>query len=228
MPDSPADLRAAHTDAEHLYRRRRLSVSVPLGGMVRLDGDLDPESGETVITALRSLTDPGNLNPTDTRTPRQRRADALVDISRAHLDQGDTPVSGGERPHVTLTVSIDALEGRAGKPCELTETGVITPHAARRPACDAALTPMITNNLGAPIDVGQQTRSIPPAIRRALIARDGGCTAPGCGRPARWTDTHHIVHWADGGPTNLDNLTLLYRHHPHQAHQHHPQIPKRE
>jgi len=223
-----ADLRAAQADAEHLHRRRRLSVSVTLGGMVRLDGDLDPESGETVITALRSLTDPTNLDPTDGRTPPQRRADALVEICRGHLDHQDTPVSGGEKPHVTLTVSIEALEGRAGKPCELTETGVITPQAARLLACDAAVTPMITDNLGAPIDVGRRTRSIPPAIRRALIARDQGCTSPGCSRPARWTDAHHIVHWADGGPTNLDNLTLLCRHHHHQAHQHETQPPKRE
>jgi len=223
-----ADLRAAQTDAQHLYRRRRLSVSVTLGGMVRLDGDLDPESGETVITALRSLTDPTNLDPSDTRTPLQRRADALVELCRDHLDHQDTPMSGGEKPHVTLTVSIDALEGRAAQPCQLTETGVITPQAARRLACDAAVTPMITDNLGAPIDIGRRTRSIPPAIRRALIARDGGCTAPGCGRPARWTDAHHIVHWADGGPTNLDNLTLLCRHHHRQAHEGNPQPPKRE
>ena len=223
-----ADLRAAQVDADHLYRRRRLSVSVTLGGMVRLDGDLDPESGETVLTALRSLTDPTNLDPRDNRTPLQARADALVEICRDHLDHTDTPVSGGERPHVTLTVSIDALEGRAAQPCELDETGVITPQAARRLACDAALTPMITDNLGAPIDVGRRTRTIPPALRRALVARDQGCTAPGCTRPARWTDAHHIVHWADGGPTNLDNLTLLCRHHHRQTHEDDPRSPKRE
>jgi len=142
-----ADLRAARTDANNLYRRRRLSVSATLGGMVRLDGDLDPEAGEIVLAALRSVTDPGNLDPSDGRTPPQRRADALTDICRDHLDHGDKPVSGGEKPHMTLTVSIDALEGRAAKPCELTETGVITPQAARRLACDAAITPMITDNL---------------------------------------------------------------------------------
>jgi len=223
-----ADMREAQAGADNLYRRRRLSVSATLGGMVRLDGDLDPEAGEIVITALRAVTDPDNLNPSDGRTAPQRRADALVDICRGHLDHRDTAVTGGEKPHVTLTVSIEALEGHAGRPCELTETGVITPQAARRLACDAAVTPMITNNLGAPIDIGRRTRSIPPAIRRALTARDGGCTAPGCGRPARWTDAHHIVHWADGGPTNLTNLTLLCRQHHRQAHEGAFQLPKRE
>jgi hypothetical protein len=69
-----------------------------------------------------------------------------------------------------------------------------------------------------PLDVGRATRTIPPAIRRALILRDGGCAFPGCTRPPRWTDAHHIQHWADGGPTKLTNLVLLCGHHHDTIH----------
>ena len=68
--------------------------------------------------------------------------------------------------------------------------------------------------LGAPVELlelGRTTRTIPPGLRRALAARDGGCAAPGCDRPPAWTDAHHLQHWADGGPTDLSNLVLLCR-----------------
>ena len=63
--------------------------------------------------------------------------------------------------------------------------------------------------LGAPVELlelGRATRVVPPALRRALAVRDGGCAAPGCDRPPPWTDAHHLRHWLHGGPTNLDNL----------------------
>ena len=78
---------------------------------------------------------------------------------------------------------------------------------ARRIACDATITE-ITERGGAVLDVGRATRSIPPAIRTALVKRDKGCTWEGCDRPHRWCDAHHIVHWALGGPTSLDNPSI--------------------
>ncbi|MEK7253056.1 MAG: HNH endonuclease signature motif containing protein, partial [Actinomycetota bacterium] len=95
---------------------------------------------------------------------------------------------------------------------------VITPEAARRIACDATITE-IARDGNSVLDVGRANRSIPATIRRALIARDGGCTHPGCDRPHRWCDAHHIVHWADGGPTSLDNLRLLCRQHHRMTHE---------
>ena len=67
------------------------------------------------------------------------------------------------------------------------------------------------------LDVGRRTRTIPPALRRALDVRDGGCRFPGCG--LRFTEAHHIEHWADGGVTKLDNLLLLCRHHHRLVHE---------
>ena len=66
-------------------------------------------------------------------------------------------------------------------------------------------------------DLGRKTRTIPPALRRALEARDRGCRFPGCG--LRFTDAHHVRHWADGGETKLENLVLLCRFHHRLVHE---------
>ncbi|MFH1103507.1 MAG: DUF222 domain-containing protein [Actinomycetota bacterium] len=212
-----ADRTGFARDAEHAYQRRGLSLSETFGGMVRIDGDLDPESGKTVAAAIRSLVEPTFLDVEDSRTMRQRRADALVDVCADHLAHGDAAVAGGSRPQVTLTVAPEVLRGEPGQPCEL-DGAVITPEAARRVGCDATVTPITTDG-GRVLDVGRATRTISPALRRALVARDGGCTHPGCGRPARWTDAHHVTHWADGGPTSLGNLRLLCRRHHRMVHE---------
>ncbi|HWE92191.1 MAG TPA: HNH endonuclease signature motif containing protein, partial [Pseudonocardiaceae bacterium] len=79
--------------------------------------------------------------------------------------------------------------------------------------CDAGVTPMVLGSRSEPLDVGRTTRTIPTAIRKAVVFRDQGCSFPSCDRPARWCDVHHVEHWADGGPTELGNLTLLCRLH---------------
>jgi hypothetical protein len=64
-----------------------------------------------------------------------------------------------------------------------------------------------------PLDIGRETRTIPAAIRKALVHRDGGCSFPTCDRPPQWTDAHHVTFWADGGPTAVNNLLLVCRMH---------------
>jgi hypothetical protein len=108
-----ADLDAVEADARHLRDRRYLNVSPTLGGAVRIDGRLDPIAGQTVLDALRSITDPAQLDPSDTRTPGQRRADALTELCADHLADGDSPISGGFRPQVTITASYETLLGLA-------------------------------------------------------------------------------------------------------------------
>src|SRR4029453_6353524 len=98
---------------EGLRSRRRLHASVSFLGMVRVDGDLDPESGETLMTALRAILDAQSRmrGPDDDRpSPAQRRADALTEICRQWLDRSDRPSVGGERPHVTVTVAAEAFK----------------------------------------------------------------------------------------------------------------------
>jgi hypothetical protein len=96
----------------------------------------------------------------------------------------------------------------------VTETGTpISAAWARRLACDARVIPTVLGSDSEPLDIGRSTRTIPSGLRKALITRDRGCAFPGCRRPPRWADAHHIWHWADGGPTALDNLVLLCNHH---------------
>jgi hypothetical protein len=214
-----ADAASAEAAAERRFRRRGLRVSPTLDGMVRVDGDLDPETGQTVMTAIRSLQDAWTRSSrVDARTPAQGRADALADICRRYLDAPDRPAVAGERPNVTVTLDLASLEGRAGRRCELDEAGTIAPEAAPRLACDAIVSRVIVGPRSQPLEVGRRTPVVPPAVRRALAVRDGGCRFPACDRPQAWCDAHHVVHWADGGETSLSNLVLLCRPHHRIVH----------
>jgi Domain of unknown function (DUF222)/HNH endonuclease len=215
------DMRDPKLEPDDLHARRRLHASPTVFGMVRLDGDLDPEAGETVITALRAYLDAElrSPDPEDRRTPAQRRADALYEMCRQWMDLADRPAVRGERPHVTVMVDIEALRGAPGGRAEAEHTGPITPKAARRWACDAALTRVLATGRSEPLDVGRKTPVVPAAIRRGVIVRDRHCTFPGCDRPPGWCDAHHVLHWADGGPTSLANLILLCRRHHRLVHQ---------
>jgi len=219
-----ADPDGSLADAAQAYLRRRLHVSPAWGGMVRLDGDLDPESGTVVLTAIRSLAEPAALDPTDGRTPEQRRADALVEICRRHIDSPDRPRQGGERPHVVITLTPAEL---AGDGLVDLEVGPISTEAVRRLACDCNLTPVVLDGDGRLVAVGRRTRVVSPALRRALALRDQGCTHPGCDAPGRWCDAHHIQHWAQGGHTVMANLRLLCRRHHTLTHQESP-YPRRQ
>jgi hypothetical protein len=215
-----ADPERALEDQEEQRERRELHVSPTLEGMVRVDGNLDSETGESLISALRATLDASvrATGPPDLRTPAQRRADALGEICRHWLDTARRPMVAGERPHVTVTMDLDALKGRCGGTSELDHTGPIHPETARRLACDASVSRIITRGRSEPLDVGRRTAVVPAALRRAVVARDGGCRFPGCDRPHAWCDAHHIVHWADGGRTALPNLLLLCRPHHRLLH----------
>lgn len=155
----------------------------------------------------------------DTRPFPRRMADALVELSRRALHAGDLPTAGGVRPHVTLTIDADWLAARVG--AGLLDTGhALAVDTVRRFACDAAVSTMLVDRTGQPLDVGRAQRLFPAPIRCALTQRDRGCAFPGCTRPPAWADAHHIVFWADGGPTSLDNGVLLCGHHHRLIHIH--------
>jgi hypothetical protein len=205
---------------EKLRARRRLHASVSFLGMVRVDGDLDPETGDTLLTALRAVLDAESRSrdADDDRTPAQRRADALGEICRQWLDLTERPSVAGERPHVTVTVGADAIQGGPGEPGELDHVGPVHAETARRLACDASVMRVVMAGRSEPLDVGRRTPVVSPAIRRAVIVRDRRCRFPGCDRPHTWCDAHHVVHWADGGPTALPNLLLMCRRHHRMVH----------
>ena len=209
------------------------------GGRLRVKGHFDKVTGEQLMTALSALSKPqpgrgttnGQREP-DPRSAPQRRADAFADIVRHYLDTGAAPGEGGERPHMTIFVGLGDLanatrgtdpeprdSGRPGSsfirrgPAWMPWLGPIGLRLAVTLSCDASITPIVMDDDGNPLDVGRTTRTIPRRLRRALDARDCGCAFPGCGRPAAWTDGHHIHHWSNGGETKLSNLVLLCRFH---------------
>jgi len=187
--------------------------------MVRVDGDLDPEAGETLLTALRAVMDAGSRNGSDDdRTPPQRRADALHEICRQWLDLADRPTVAGERPHVTMTDDAPALAGASSGVGDLDHVGAVDVTVARQLSCDASVMRVVMAGQSQPLDVGRRTPVVPPAVRRAMIVRDRICRFPGCDRPHTWCDAHHVVHWTDGGSTSLQNLLLLCRRHHGMIH----------
>jgi hypothetical protein len=206
---------------EALRAQRRLHSSVTMHGMVRVDGVLDPETGETVLTALRAVTDAEmrgrSKDDVDDRSAAQRRADALGEVCRQWLDRPDRPTVGGELPHVTVTISADALAGGEGAH-DMDHVGPIPIGTARRLACDASVMRVVLSERSEPLDVGRRSKVVPAPMRRAVIVRDGRCRFPGCDRPHTWCDAHHIIHWADGGSTALSNLILLCRQHHRAIH----------
>jgi hypothetical protein len=139
-----ADAERATEEEGLRFERRGLHASPTLGSMVRVDGNLDPECGQHVLTALRAAMDADVRSGSDERTLAQRRADALGAICRAFLDRSDRPVVGGERPHVVVLLDVETLERRAPGRSELVDAGSITPEAARRWACDADVSRVIT------------------------------------------------------------------------------------
>ncbi len=180
------------------------------------------------------------------RTIPQRHADALEEMARRAGAPAGT--SGGRvRTDLVVTVGLDTLRttpagaagesaaarkpeaaresGVAGKPeaardrCVTADGVALTPTAVRRLACDAGVVPAVLGSDGAVLDVGRRTRAVGTALRHALVLCDDGCAFPGCDRPPSWCDAHHVRHWADGGPTDLDNLVLLCSAHHHLVHE---------
>ena len=193
--------------------RRALHASVLLDGMVRIDGDLSPEVGESFLVALHAVIDAEvHGGGSDERSAPQRRHDALGVISGSFLDSRDRPSVGGEHPHLNVMVALDDLVSGTGT-AEADHVGAISSELARQVACDASVRRIVLGPESEPLDVGRATPGVPNALRRAPIVRDRHCGFPGCDRPPGWCEAHHVVHWADGGETSLKNLVLMCRRH---------------
>jgi Domain of unknown function (DUF222)/HNH endonuclease len=146
-----------------------------------------------------------------------RRADALVRMAQGYSSTEST--NSGDRFMVHVHTDMETLkaEGTGGE-AELEDGGNISAETARRVSCDAGVVHWLDSSDGEPLSIGRKSRSIPPAIRRALQRRDGGCRFPGCTN-SHFVDAHHIQHWSDGGETAMENLLLLCRHHHRLVHE---------
>lgn len=154
----------------------------------------------------------------DRPTPAARRADALGILAESFLKHGPEALNGGERHQIVVHIDAESLRAREAGRCELDDGPAIPIETARRLSCDASVVKILENGEGEPLDVGRKTRTIAPALRRALKSRDQGCVFPGCTHK-RYVDGHHIHHWAEGGETKLSNLVSLCRTHHRAVHE---------
>ena len=158
-------------------------------------------------SALEPLAQPSGEH--DDRPRERRLADAfherVVGIGPANLQ-------------VTATVeTLKALGGSAGGEMEFSVP--VSKDSVQRMACDSTVARVLLNPESVVIDVGRSRRVVDGALRKALAVRDKHCRWPGCERPASWCDGHHLVHWIDGGETNLDNCVLLCKRHHRMVHE---------
>ena len=218
------------------HHGRHLSITDDGAGGVRVRGRGTVEDAATMRAALLPLTKPqpavsedsaaeGGESESDPRDHGARMWDAMVGLAQHSLDTEAQPESHGARPRVGVFIDFESLQEEseqsgddAGQPA-MTDDGLRLSHAAvRRLACDADILPICLGTHGQPLDVGRTQRLVTTAIWLALIARDRHCAFPGCTRPPVMCHAHHIRHWADGGPTSLNNLVMLCGHHHRVIH----------
>ena len=227
------DRKAEARDAAAQHRGRALHVYRTDDGAVVVRGRLAPEVGAVLLKALEAAREAlyqrarvstdgdGSAEPSsvaETPSMEQRQADALALLAETALHHGIDPGTPGERYQVVVHVDAPVLADVEHPGQCVLEDGVrVSAETAQRLACDASRVVMRHDAEGNLLEVGARTRTVPPALRRALVHRDRGCRFPGC--HARAAQGHHIRHWARGGPTTLTNLVLLCRRHHRAVHE---------
>jgi Domain of unknown function (DUF222)/HNH endonuclease len=205
---------------EHDHDRHRHATLTTLpDGSGRLQAGLTGEATAVWQTILDSLARPVpdlDTGERDRRSPGQRRHDALLDAGRRLLRAGTLPDAGGTPATVLLTLTLEQVETRTGV-VTTAHGGVISVPQALRIAAEADIVPVVLGDAGGVLGYGLTRRTASIGQRRALAARDRGCSFPGCDRPPDWCETHHVIGWVDGGRTDLQNLTLVCGFH-HREH----------
>src|SRR6266581_2358343 len=225
------DRRAEARETAQRHASRALHVHQDEDGMVVLRGRLEPEVGALLVQALaaarealyqRARVPDGAVGhggvSAETPTLAQQQADALALLAESALHHLD-PGAPDERYHqVVVHVDAQVLADPDQPGQSVLEDGArVSAETAQRLACDASRVVMRHDDDGQLLEIGARTRTIPPALRRALHHRDHGCRFPGCG--VRFGQGHHLRHWARGGPTTLSNLALLCRRHHRAVHE---------
>ncbi|HYD49684.1 MAG TPA: DUF222 domain-containing protein, partial [Terriglobales bacterium] len=229
--------------AQLQHEQRRVTYFYDENGELILNARLPREIGavvrKAIEAAVEALREPAeNVSaetqvaaeqPTSAERPTAgaRRADALHLIAEAFLaHSGEETGAGSSADRYQVVVHIDQVilceEGGStdDEPhrCELEDGPALALDTARRLSCNATIVGLVEDAEGEPLSIGRKSRSIPPSIARALRARDGGCRYPGCDR-TRFTEGHHVKHWANGGETKLGNLVTLCDFHHRLVHE---------
>jgi len=190
---------------EEAHARRQLFIS-ECGDMYRIDGWLELEAGAVVKAAIDELARP--LGAIDDRSPKQRRADAVVEMAM-----------GNQVAQISVHTTIEGLKDEVGAAASQLEEGTpISSKTVQRMACDGTLHRVLKAD-SMVIDVGRAKRVAQPAQWRALKARHKTCGAPGCDRPIGMTQAHHVDFWEDGGRTNHRRMLPLCHYHHRLVHE---------
>ena len=209
------------------YVERAVTYYYDEVGSLVMKVKLPAEQGEMVVKALEKMMDVDFKEPVDVsaetsdddeqeaaKSPAAaRRADALAHVAQHYLNNSDGSGSAADRYQVVVHVG----NNESIQP-QIENGPHVSAETSKRVACDCSTVTLIEDDQGEPLSIGRRSRTIPPSIKRALVARDGGCRFPGCTNQ-RFVVGHHIKHWADGGETSLDNLVLLCEHHHHLVHE---------
>ena len=231
------DRKAEAREAKRQHASRALHVHQDEDGTVVLRGRLEPEVGALFMKALaaaretlyqrgrgeRAVTrfnDPSADPFAERPTMAQQQADALALLAEAALHHGLDPGAPGERYQVVVHVDAPALADPDQPGQSVLEDGAhVSAETSRRLACDASRVVMRHDEDGRLVEIGARTRTIPPALRRALHARDRGCRFLGGWLPFGAGPSPSSTQWAQGGPTTLSNLALLCRRHHRAVHE---------
>jgi 5-methylcytosine-specific restriction endonuclease McrA len=218
------DRQAEAREAARQRASRALHMYPDADGTVIVRGRLAPEVGALLVQALTAACEAlyqraRDAEPeVDPPTMVQQQADALALLAETALHHGIDSGAPAERYQVVVHVDAPVLADPDHAGQSILQDGARVPAGtSRRLACDASRVVMRHDRDGRLVEVDARTRTIPPALRRALLHRDRGCRFPGCGLP--FGQGHHIRHWAEGGPTTLSNLTLLCRRHHRAVHE---------
>lgn len=227
--------------ANEQYNKREVTHYYDHDGCLVIKARLPAEQGALIVKALEMAMDvsfvggghAGDVTAVDVplgQTPEQddehtpiaaRRADALAEIAETYMNNSESSGSTADRYQVIVhvgTVPGPFVGARPARDPYLEDGPGVTAETSRRIACDSSVVAIKEGKNGEPLSIGRRSRTIPPAMRRALRVRDKGCRFPGCTN-TRFVDGHHIKHWADDGETSLDNLVMLCRHHHHLVHE---------
>jgi hypothetical protein len=207
--------------ARHAWERRSLAVwRDEARGTLRLTVELPIEDGELIVRALDCAVAAGEITTdispeaiaeTKGTAWRAQQADALVAVVKSYLDGGDHDGATADHYQVVVHADVKSLTGGTGR-ADLSISTV------KRLLCDCSLVTVAEGENGNPLDVGRKQRTVSTPLKRALCARDRGCTFPGCHRK-RYLDGHHLTHWLNGGETTPENMTLLCTYHHRQLHE---------
>jgi hypothetical protein len=215
-------------DGDRLDEHRTFREETMENGMVRLSVVLHADEAALVMKAIEhARRPPASSRPSDpvpagvpeeTRQRLPPRTDALISVAETYLAYHDATDRGGPRTHIFLHVDQDPIAPEGTLAATLDDGTRVSAEAFRRLSCDATVVPVHHHPTGSQLDLGRRTRTVSPALHRALLLRDRGCAFPACPHTL-FLHAHHIQHWVHGGPTSLINLVNLCGSHHRLVHE---------